>query len=29
MEGRIPYDHDAAWQFVLDNAPAILASLKQ
>lgn len=26
MEGAIPYDHDAAWQYVLQVAPAILAS---
>lgn len=26
MEGTIPYDHDAAWQYVLQVAPAILAS---
>lgn len=26
LEGRIPYDHDAAWQFVLSEGPAILAS---
>lgn len=24
MEGEIPYDHDAAWQYVLDHAPAII-----
>lgn len=29
LDGRIPYDHDAAWQYVLETAPAILASYKQ
>lgn len=28
LEGRIPYDHDAAWQLVLSEGPAILASHK-
>lgn len=26
MDGTIPYDHDAAWQYVLQVAPAILAN---
>ena len=24
IEGRIPYEHDAAWQYVLEIAPDIL-----
>ena len=24
MDGTIPYDHDAAWQYVLRVAPSIL-----
>lgn len=24
MDGKIPYDHDAAWQYVLEIAPAII-----
>lgn len=26
MEGKIPYDHDAAWEYVLQIAPAILGT---
>lgn len=26
MEGKIPYDHDAAWQFVVENADSLLKS---
>lgn len=28
LEGKIPYDHDAAWDFVLREAPAILEEAK-
>lgn len=26
MEGKIPYEHDAAWEYVLEVAPTIIAS---
>ena len=26
MEGKIPYDHDAAWAYVLEIAPGILGT---
>lgn len=29
MEGTVPYDHDAAWAWVLENAPSILASASE
>ena len=28
MEGEIPYDHDAAWQYVLREGPAILKAIE-
>lgn len=29
LDGKIPYDHDAAWRFVLEIAPGIIAKAKK